>query len=38
MSLAILILSADGTYNFSDEVTLNLTTNKYVLAKQVFIA
>lgn len=38
MNLAILILNADGTYSFSDEIALNLTTNRYVLAKQVFIA
>lgn len=38
MTLAILILDSNGTHSFSNEVQLNLTTNNYVLTRQVFIA
>lgn len=38
ITLAILILKPDGTYVFSDNVNLKLTTNNYVLARQVYIA
>ena len=38
MTLAILILNSNGTHSFSNELQLNLTTNNYVLTRQVFIA
>lgn len=35
MNLAILIFNADGSYLFSEDILMNITVDKYIIAKQI---